>query len=89
MTSSLHSVILLKIVYQIKSTLLSTQRNVLFTIYHAHMIVLKKEGEKARKVNKNERKMNLFNSLLSDPNAEKDLLRATSGKGNFSFFMPW
>lgn len=42
--------------------------------------------EKGRKVNKNERKINLFTSLLYDPDGEKALLRATAGKCNFSFF---
>jgi hypothetical protein len=40
-------------------------------------------------VNINEKKINLFTSLLSDPNAEKALLREIAEKCNFSFFMPW
>lgn len=41
----------------------------------------------ASKVNKHEKKINLFASLPSDPNAEKDLLTAIAGEGNLSFFM--
>lgn len=88
MTNSLYSLILLKILSQIKSTVVSTHWNVLFRNYHAYISVLKKK-QKGKVQEKFMKMKGSFISLLSRPKAEKDLLRTTAGKGNFSFFMLW